>query len=44
MSYEVIKSNYDKGLWSVAMVRKAVEKKVITTQQFFEITGQVYSA
>ncbi len=42
MSYETVKMNYDRGLWSVAMVRVAVKKGVITRQQFEEITGEVF--
>ena len=40
MTYEIIKRNYDKGLWSAAMVRVAVRKGVITKAQFKEITGK----
>ena len=42
MTYEIIKRNYDKGLWSAAMVRVAVRKGVITKTQFKEITGKEY--
>ena len=42
MSFEMIKRNYDRGLWTVAMVKIAVRKGVITKQQFFEITQQQY--
>lgn len=42
MTYEIIKRNYDKGLWSAAMVRVAVRKGVITKAQFKEITGKDY--
>lgn len=42
MNYEIIKLNYDRGLWSIAMVKQAVRKGVITTSQFEEITGEVY--
>ncbi len=42
MTYEIIKRNYDKGLWSAAMVRVAVRKGVITKAQFKEITGKEY--
>lgn len=42
MTYEIIKRNYDKGLWSAAMVRVAVRKGVITKAQFKEITGEEY--
>lgn len=40
MSFEIIKRNYDRGLWSLAMVRMAVTKNVITREQFKEITGE----
>lgn len=42
MSFEMIKRNYDQGLWSAAMVAKAVEKGVITAEQYQDITGEVY--
>jgi uncharacterized XkdX family phage protein len=42
MNFETIKKNYDKGLWNKQMVAKAVEKGVITSQQYQEITGEVY--
>lgn len=42
MTYEIIKRNYNKGLWSAAMVRVAVRKGVITKAQFKEITGKEY--
>lgn len=42
MNYNTIKSNYDKGLWSKAMVRMAVRKGVITAEQYQEITGEAY--
>lgn len=42
MSFETIKRNYDKGLWTKAMVRMAVKKGVITPEQFVEITGFEY--
>jgi uncharacterized XkdX family phage protein len=40
MSYEQIKRNFERGLWSVQMVRMAVRKGVITAEQFKEITGE----
>lgn len=43
MSYETIKRNYDRGLWSKAMVKTAVKKGVITQEEYFEITGEVYA-
>ena len=43
MSFELIKRNYDKKLWSKAMVKLAVRKGVITKEQYKEIVGEVYS-
>nr|DAP73146.1 MAG TPA: hypothetical protein [Caudoviricetes sp.] len=42
MTYELVKRNYDRGLWTAQMVRLAVRKGVITKEQFKEITGQDY--
>ena len=42
MSYEMIKRNFDRGLWTEAMVRLAVRKGVITAEQFKEIVGKAY--
>lgn len=42
MNYETIKRNYDRGLWSAAMVRTAVRKGIITKEQYEEITGKEY--
>ena len=42
MSYETIKKNYEKGLWTKAMVKVAVKKGVITDHQYKEITGENY--
>lgn len=42
MSYELIKRNFERGLWTEAMVRVAVKKGVITKEQFKEITGTEY--
>ena len=42
MNFEIIKRNYDKGLWNLNMVRLAVRKGVITKAEFKEITGQDY--
>lgn len=42
MNFELIKKNYDRGLWTAAMVRIAVKKGIITKEQFKEITGQEY--
>ena len=43
MSYEIIKRNYDRGLWTKQMVKLAVVKKVITEEQYTEITGDIYT-
>lgn len=42
MTFEFIKKNYDRGLWNTIMVRTAVQKGVITAEQFKEITGEDY--
>lgn len=42
MSYELIKRNFERGLWTEAMVRVAVKKGVITKEQFKEIIGVEY--
>lgn len=44
MTYEIIKKNYDRGLWNIQMVKVAVVKKVITEEQFKEITGEEYTS
>ena len=43
MNFATVKKNYDKGLWSAAMVKMAVKKGVITKEQFTEITGKPYA-
>lgn len=40
--FNLVKHNYDKGLWSEARVRNAVEKGWITEEEFTIITGEVY--
>ena len=42
MNFQAIKRNYDRGLWSAAMVKMAVKKGVITQKQYTEITGKAY--
>ena len=44
MSFEIIKRNYDRGLWAKQMVSKAAEKGVITAKQYKEITGEIYKS
>lgn len=38
-----VKKHYDRGLWSKARVRKAVECKWISATEFEEITGEKYT-
>jgi uncharacterized XkdX family phage protein len=42
MSYERVKYYYEAGLWSAPMVKKAVQKGIITKDQYTEITGKEY--
>ena len=44
MTYEQIKKNYEKKLWNKQMVKMAVKKGVITSEQYEEITGEVYDS
>lgn len=37
-----VKNYYDKGLWTIEMVRNAVVKGWITEEEFTEITGENY--
>lgn len=43
MNYEMIKKNYDRGLWNKQMVKVAVAKGVITPEEYESITGEVYN-
>lgn len=40
MNFATIKRNYEKGLWSAAMVKMAVQKGIITEEQYQGIVGQ----
>ena len=40
MNYATIKRNFEKGLWSIAMVKMAVRKGIITKEEYREITGE----
>ena len=42
MDFTTIKRNYDKGLWSISLVKMAVRKGLITKAEYKEITGFVY--
>ena len=43
MNFATVKRNYERGLWSIAMVKMAVRKGIITKDQYTEITGEVYA-
>ena len=40
MSFEIIKRNFDRGLWTKQMVAVAVRKGIITPDEYEEITGE----
>lgn len=40
--FQKVKSYYDRGFWTVSMVKNAVVKGWITAEEFEEITGTVY--
>lgn len=40
--YEQVKRYYDKGLWTLSQVKKAVEAKWITESEYKTITGESY--
>jgi len=42
MSFETIKKNYERGLWTKQMVAIAVRKGIITPEQYQKITGEHY--
>ncbi len=42
MNYDMIKRNYDRGLWNKKMVALAVKKGVITKEEYQEIVGEAY--
>ena len=42
MNYDMIKHNYDRGLWNKQMVALAVKKGVITKEEYQEIVGEAY--
>jgi len=44
MTYEMIKKNFNRGLWNKQMVAVAVTKNIITAEQYQEITGEAYVA
>lgn len=42
--FDKIKRYYDMGLWNTKMVENAVKKGKITEEEFYEITGEEYTA
>ena len=42
ISFETIKRYYDEGLWDKSRVANAVEKRVITREQYVLITHKPY--
>lgn len=42
MTFELVKRNFDQGLWTEQMVRLAVKKGVISKDQFKKITSKDY--
>ena len=42
-NYEKVKRFYDNGLWNLTMVHNAVGRW-ITPEEYFEITGETYTA
>lgn len=43
MNFATIKRNYEKGLWSLAMVKMAVRKGIISADEYKEITKESYT-
>lgn len=43
MNFKMIKKNYEKGLWSIQMVKVAVKKGVITKEEYKAITSEEYA-
>lgn len=42
MNFETVKKNYERKLWSKAMVKMAVRKGVISKEEYKEIVGEEY--
>lgn len=40
MNFEIIKRNYEKGLWSAEMVKIAVKKGIITDEECLSILNE----
>ena len=43
MTYEIVKRNYEHGLWTKTLVKMAFKKGIITEQQYEEIVGESVS-
>lgn len=43
MTFEIIKKNFDRKLWTKVQVALAVKKGVITEDQYKEIIGEDYA-
>lgn len=44
MNFDIVKKNYDRGLWTKTFVKMAVKKGVITKDEYKEITNETYKA
>ena len=42
MNFETVKRNYERKLWNKSMVKMAVRKGIITKDEYFKITGELY--
>ncbi len=42
MTFDTVRENYIKGLWTKEMVKLTIIKGVITPEQYTEITGESY--
>lgn len=40
MNFELIKRNFEKGSWDAGMVKTALDKGIITQEQFDELVGE----
>ena len=43
MNKYTVSENYKKGLWTLALVKMAVKKGIITRAEYKEITGMEYT-
>ena len=42
--FDIVKKNYDRGLWCKSQVKVCVKKGVITAEEYKTITGEDYTA